>query len=176
MAAPMPVREERFIANRDLRITVGEGEGREVVEVKVGKDLPPNVSGRLDVLIRNGYVIRFDENGVLDPRSYPFAKTLRIPIEPPAHVRGFLARARMLAQTMTLEDGRRVRVFAGKPDGAERELFISGGKAYPVLRGAPDSLTAREMLRARGTLGASRVRGVKAAKQPPKKRRRKARG
>ena len=145
MAAPMPVSQERLIANRDLRVSVGEK--AEVVEVKLGEDWPAEALGRLDVLVRNGYVIRWDENGKLDPRSWPYARRLGIAREQSAPIRGFLARARALEQTTKI-NGRRIRVFAGRSDRAESELFVVGGKAFPVLRGAPDSLAAREALRA----------------------------
>lgn len=141
----MPVTDERLVANRDLRVEVGDD--GEIVEVKLGESWPANANGRLDVLVRNGYVIRW-ENGELDPRSWPFAKRLGIPRAAPAPVRGFLARARALEQTTRTPDGRRIRVFAGRPDGAETDLFVVGGKAFPVFRGAPDSLAASEALRA----------------------------
>lgn len=163
MAAPMPVTDERLVANRDLRVAVGPD--AEVVEVKAGDPWPPNALGRLDVLIQNGYVIRW-ENGELDRRSWPFTRRLRIAREQPAPVRGFLARARALEQTVKVA-GQRIRVFAGRPDGAERELFVVKGRAFPAFRGVPDSLAAREALRASigGDETAPRRRGRSNAKR-----------
>lgn len=141
MAAPMPVTEERLIAGRKLRVAVGNEST--IVELEAGAPWPTKALGRLDLLIRNGYVIRWDEQGELDPRSWPFARRLGIPYEPSAPVRGFLARARAREQ-MARSGNRRIRVFAGRPDGVESELFITNGKAFPLFRGAADSLAALE--------------------------------
>lgn len=154
-AAVVAETQERLIAAKKLRVAVGEDS--RIVELDAGDPWPEDALGRLDVLIRRGFVIRWDETGALDRRSWPFARRLGIEREAPAPVRGFLARARALPQTASVR-GRRIRVFPGRADGEERELFVVRGRAFPVLRGAPDSLAAREALRASGGGGTEKPR------------------
>ncbi|MCP4868281.1 MAG: hypothetical protein GY898_06135 [Proteobacteria bacterium] len=127
-----------------MRVAVGPE--LEIVEVQAGEPWPAEARGKLDVLIRTGFVVRIDEHGELDRRSWPFARRIGLQSPRPYPARSFLQRARALAQFMEL-DGRRVRVYAGQPDGADLGLCFSGGQAYPVIRGAPDAFAAREALR-----------------------------
>lgn len=149
MTAPASVMGERLVANRTLRVP---GEGGQTVEVRFGEDVPRSAFLRPDVYIRIGYVVRFDESGRLDRRSWPYARNvcrlLGIPRERPAHVRASQRRASALEAGTIIVSGRRVRVLAGRPDGAEKELFVVGGRAFPIYRGAPDSLAAAGALRA----------------------------
>lgn len=136
--------QEQLIVTRPMRVAVGPE--REIVEVKAGESWPPEAMGKIDVLIRTGFVIRFDETGGLDKRSYPHARRLGIKRPPLYPVRSFLQRARALPQFAQV-NGRDIRVFAGQPDGADLGLCFAGGRAYPVIRGAPDAFAAREVLR-----------------------------
>lgn len=160
---------------RKLRVAVGPE--LRIVEVQPGDPWPPDAMGKIDVLIRVGHVIRFDENGELDKRSYPFARRLGIQRPPLYPVRSFLQRARALPQFAQV-DGRELRVYAGQPDGAELGLCVVRGRAYTVIRGAPDAVAAREVLRLSlgGAASASRRRSTKktARKKPRAKKTTKA--
>lgn len=178
-AEQMAPSQEQLIVARKMRVAVGPE--REIVEVKAGQPWPPDAPGKLDVLIRTGRVIRFDENGELDRRSYRFARRLGISPPPLYPVRSFLQRARGLPQYMTV-DGQRVRVYPGQPDCTNVHICIVDGRAYGVFRGAPDDLAAREVLRLslgggrsaprRRPSGARKKAGRKKAGGGEKKRRR----
>lgn len=179
-AAAEVISEERLLVSRDLRVAVGED--AEIIEVPAGEPWPANALGRVDLLVNTGHVIRFDEQGKLDPRSWSAARRLGIDRAPSYPARMFHERARALAQIATIA-GRRVRVFAGKPDGAVVDLCVIGGRAYALRRGAPDNPAASGALRLvpGGTSSASgrRTPAKKTAKKatkkkvPGKKRRRK---
>lgn len=143
-AAAEAISEERLVVSRTLRVAVGED--ARIIEVPAGDPWPAEAVGRVDLLIKTGHVIRFGEDGQLDPRSFEHAR--RLGIEPPQTypTRMFHQRARALAQMVSI-DGRRIRVFAGRPDGAVADLFVAAGRAYAVRRGAPDTPAAREAVR-----------------------------
>ena len=167
MAAPP---QEQLLVTRNMRVAVGPE--LEIVEVQAGEPWPPDAMGKLDVLIRTGRVVRIDEHGELDKRSWPYARRIGLERPPPYPVRSFLQRARALPQFMEL-DGRKLRVYPGQPDDADLGLCVVRGRAYPVIRGAPDAAAAREVLRL--SLGRSRpaTRGRSAKKATRKKTARK---
>jgi hypothetical protein len=176
-AAAEMIPQERLLAGRDLRVAVGED--AEIVEVKTGQPWPAAALGRVDLLIRTGHIIRFTEAGELDPRSWRYAKRLGMERPPSYPARMFHERARALAQ-ITQISGRRVRVFAGKPDGAVADLCVVSGRAYGLRRGAPDTPAASGALRSSpGGVGsaprrrASSKKATTRKKSPQKKRRRK---
>lgn len=148
--------EEALVATRDLRVACGES--LEVVEVKTGDPWPADAAGRLDVLLRIGYVVRFTADGQPDPISAPYVR--RLGIDPPLSYpsRSWAQRARELAQSIPFR-GREIRVFAGRPDGEECELFVHRGRAYSSRRGAPDP-AGDLSFRSRGTKRAVRRPGT----------------
>ena len=169
VAAP----QEQLLVTRNLRVAVGPD--LDIVEVKAGEPWPPDAMGKIDVLIRVGHVVRFDEHGDLDKRSYPFARRLGIERPPLYPVRSFLQRARALPQFMEL-DGRKLRVYPGQPDDADLGLCVVRGRAYPVICGAPDGFAAREVLRLSLGEGGAASRGRSTKKGTRKKAARKKTG
>ena len=156
VAATQPA-QESLIAGRTIRVAVGE-EAR-IVEVQAGEPWPADAICRIDLLIRTGNVIRFDENGELDRRSQRFARRFGLDRKPKPQFRSFTQRARGLAQTIQFR-GRQIRVFAGRPDGDERELFVYRGRAFGLRRGAPDP-AGDPSLRSRGPKRKARRPGKK---------------
>ncbi len=126
---------ESFFATRDLRVSCGEA--GTVVDVKRGEPWPSDARARLDVLLRVGHVVRFDENGEPDKRSRKFVKRLGMPKPLLYHQRTFAEKARAEAQRQTIA-GQNVRVFAGRRDDDLGDLFIVNGRAYSLRRGVPD--------------------------------------
>jgi len=139
VAAPAIASGEVLLVSRDLRVACGEE--LSVVEVKRGEPWPETARARLDVLLKVGHVVRFDENGEPDKRSRKFVKRLGIRKPPLYHQRTFEEKARAEAQLPTLA-GRKVRVFAGRKDGDLGDLFVVNGRAYALRRGVPDEPTA----------------------------------
>lgn len=172
MAGAATVQGESLIATRNLRVAVGDG--HEVVDVERGQDWPTDARARLDVLIRVGHVVRFDEDGVPDKRSRPFLKRLGMRAPPRYQTRTFEQRARAEAQKVAIA-GRRVRVFAGRQAEDLGDLFVTNGRAYVLRRGTPDGAMAVEARSASkgGTSEAPRRRPGGNGKAPTKKRRRK---
>lgn len=142
VAAEIP--GERFVVARPMRVAVGEK--REVVEVAIGDPWPENAPGRLDVLIRQGFVVRFDENGEPDPRSRVHVRRLGLEPPPLYPCRSWAQRAAALEQTAVIE-GRRIRVYAGRENGGFPDLFVVEGRGYGIRRGAADAPEAREAMR-----------------------------
>lgn len=147
--------EEAIVSTRDMRVAVGED--LHVVDVKCGDPWPADARGRIDVLLRTGFVVRFLADGSVDPVSVPFVTRLGIPRPLSYPQRPWAQRSRELAQTIDFR-GRPIRVFAGRPDGEERELFVHGGRAFGSRRGAPDPAGDRS-LRSRGSERAARRPG-----------------
>jgi hypothetical protein len=155
---------ESFIATRDLRVACGE-DGT-VVDVKRGEPWPDDARARLDVLLKVGHVVRFDEHGEPDKRSRKFVQRLGLPKPLLYHQRTFAARARAEAQLPTIA-GRKIRVFAGRRDDDLGDLFVVNGRAYSLRRGVPDGpMAAGAPSTSKG--GARRASG----RRPGEKRRR----
>jgi len=172
-AAAEVIPQERLLVSRDLRVAVGDD--ARIVEVPAGEPWPADALGRVDLLINTGHVIRFDEEGNLDPRSWRYANRLGIERPPSYPARMFHERARALAQIITV-GGRRIRVFAGRADGAVADLFVLAGRAFAIRRGAPDAPAALEAVRpspgGNGSSPRRRTPRTKTAKKASGKKRR----
>lgn len=174
-AAATAMDGDRLLVTRDLRVACGEGEDCHVVDVKRGEPWPADGLARIDVLIRVGHVVRFDENGVPDKRSRPYLRRLGMQAPPRYQTRKFHERARAEEQKVEIA-GERVRVLAGRPDGDLGDLFVVSGRAYVLRRGIPDGPTAAGAPSAPkgGAIKAPRRRPTTANESTKGKRRRRA--
>lgn len=142
MTAAVDMPNESFVATRDLRVAVGDD--LQVVDVKFGDPWPANARGRLDVYLRTGMVVRFDENGEPDKRSARFVR--RLGLKPPAKYPQRMFAIRATADAVMLSVGsREIQVLAGRHDRELRDFVVVGGLAFHLLRGAPDDAAAAEV-------------------------------
>jgi hypothetical protein len=172
MTAALTMPKESLISTRNQRVACGEDFS--VVEVKRGDDWPEDARARLDVLIRTGHVVRFDAEGKPDKRSIRFLPRIGVARPMKYQSRRFAEAAEAEPQHVEL-GGQAVRVLAGRADGDCGDLVVANGRAFALLRGAPDDSAAVEV-RSVVKGGKRSGSGRRKKKATTKRRRRKTSG